>query len=137
MCAKDGDDRRSDGITRSDGSDCGRVRSGIDTTKEELLSLSEAAKRVPTLNGRRIHSSTIFRWCRRGLRGVRLEYIRVGRRMATTAEALDRFYRDLARADGEAPESRPAPEAPKSPSQAARDHAIAQAEATLDADGLS
>lgn len=110
--------------------------SGIDILKEELLSLSEAARRVPKLNGRRVHASTIFRWCRRGLRGVRLAYVRIGRRMATSAEALNRFFNALARADGDAPRHGHRRKAAPPPSPADRASAIEQAEASLDADGL-
>jgi hypothetical protein len=130
------DPRRTDGTTRTDGQDHGGAPHQIDATIEELLSLSEAAKRVPKLNGRRVHASTIFRWCRRGLSGVRLEYVRIGRRMATSAEALNRFFNALAAADGEAPAHRHVRTAERRPSQAARTRAISQAEAKLDADGL-
>jgi hypothetical protein len=93
--------------------------------------LSEAAKHVPKLNGQRVHSSTLFRWCRRGLRGVRL-----GRRMATSLGALDEFFNALAAADGNAPTHRHAPIPERSPSQAARARAIKQTETKLKKAGL-
>jgi hypothetical protein len=62
---------------------------------ETKLSLTEAAKKIPS----RPHSSTLWRWCRQGLHGVKLEYLRYGRRIYTTLEALDRFAQALAQAD--------------------------------------
>ncbi len=131
-----GDHRQNDGSAHADGQDYRGARSQIDSSTEELLSLSEAARCVPKLNGRRVHASTVFRWCRRGLRGVRLEYVRIGRRMATSKEALDRFFNALAAADGEPPEPRRAPKTEKSPNSTARARAIAQAEARLEKAGL-
>lgn len=59
----------------------------IDLSSETPLSLSEAAASCPG----RPNITTIWRWCLRGCRGVRLEsFVRGGRRF-TTAEALERF----------------------------------------------
>ena len=66
---------------------------------EELLSLTEATKVMPKVNGKRPAVSTLWRWCRRGLNGVRLEYLRIGRNIVTSREALDRFFAALAAAD--------------------------------------
>lgn len=71
----------------------------IELHKEQILSLTEAAKSLPRLNGRRPAISTLWRWARKGVRGVRLDYIRVGRGIATSAEALQRFFNALAEAD--------------------------------------
>ena len=54
---------------------------------EEPLLLAEAAKVCPSP----VHAATISRWCLRGLDGVYLEHIRVGRKLLTTREALARF----------------------------------------------
>lgn len=62
---------------------------------ETKLTLTEAAKRSPG----RPHASTLWRWCREGLHGVRLEYVRFGRRIFTSTEALDRFAQALADTD--------------------------------------
>ena len=66
---------------------------------DNLMSLDEATRYVPAINGRRHATSTLYRWCRRGIKGVRLEYVRIGRNIATTTEALDRFFEALAQAD--------------------------------------
>lgn len=68
------------------------------------LTLSQAAAAVPALRGKRLHVSTLWRWCRRGCKGrngltVRLQHGRVGGQIVTTREALDRFYAELAEAD--------------------------------------
>lgn len=63
--------------------------------REAKLTLTQAAKRSPG----RPHASTVWRWCRAGLNGVRLEYVRFGRRIFTSAEALERFVEALAKTD--------------------------------------
>lgn len=68
--------------------------------RESLLTFSEAVRYLPKVNGRRHAPSTVYRWCKQGINGVRLEYIRVGRNMVTTREALERFFTALAAADG-------------------------------------
>ena len=72
----------------------------IDLQLETPLSLSAATKEKSlTLDGRRIHLSSVWRWCRKGLRGTYLEYARVGNRIVTSREALSRFFARLAEAD--------------------------------------
>lgn len=66
---------------------------------ETKLSLSQAAKQAPG----RPHASTLWRWCRGGLHGVRLEYVRFGRRIFTSMEAMDRFAAALAAHDEQRP----------------------------------
>ena len=71
----------------------------IDTENETLLSLTEATKVLPRVNGRKPAISTLWRWCRKGLRGVKLEYVRYGRNIVTTRQALGRFFTTLAEVD--------------------------------------
>ena len=71
----------------------------IDLQQESLLSLRDAAKALPRIDGKRPHVSTLWRWCRRGVRGVRLEYVRLGHRVCTSRGALCRFSQRLAEAD--------------------------------------
>ena len=78
----------------------------IDIQSETLLSLTDATKALPRIDGKRPHISTLWRWCRKGLRGVRLEYVRVGHRVCTSQAALSRFTNNLAAAD-DTPEARP------------------------------
>ena len=78
----------------------------IDPNKEKLLSLAEAAKKLPRINNKRPAISTLWRWCRKGIRGVKLDYVRVGRNIATSHEAMGRFFVALADADEPLDESK-------------------------------
>ena len=71
----------------------------IISSREQLLSLSQAAKSVPRIDGRSPHASTVFRWAKKGLNGIKLEYLKVGGRIVTSVEAMDRFYVGVAEAD--------------------------------------
>jgi len=54
--------------------------------------LSELARLLPpTRKGRSVSPSTLWRWCRHGLRGVKLEHIRIGSRTFSTEKALQEF----------------------------------------------
>ena len=64
----------------------------------QYLTLSEAASRLGA-GGKRPSTITIWRWCRKGCKGVRLEYARFGREIRVTPEALARFGQELAAAD--------------------------------------
>jgi Protein of unknown function (DUF1580) len=69
----------------------------IDLKTEEAVTLAEAAKHLPALRkGRRIHLSTLYRWTSRGVSGVRLESLKLGRTVVTSKEALQRFAEKLA-----------------------------------------
>jgi hypothetical protein len=59
---------------------------------ERVIALVEAARRVPPgRGGRPTHVSTLLRWINPGVRGVRLEAVRLGGRWVTSQEALQRF----------------------------------------------
>jgi hypothetical protein len=78
----------------------------IDPAKEHLLSLSKAARKLPRLrNDRPVSPSTLWRWATGGLRGVRLETIKVGGSTCTSAEALARFF--IALSGARAPQGSP------------------------------
>ncbi len=96
---------------------------GIDVNTEQLLSLTEATKVMPRVNGKRPAISTLWRWCRKGINGVHLEYLRLGRNILTTEAALFRFFAALAAAD------RPlTPPAPFVPSWAGRPRPATEAQ---------
>jgi len=64
----------------------------IDLSNEELIALRDLPKHLPPRpNGKRIHISAIYRWIQRGVRGVRLESVRIGGTTYTSEEALQRF----------------------------------------------
>ena len=72
----------------------------IEIARECCFPLSEAPRHLPRgRRGRRIHISTTFRWAQRGLRGVRLETIRIGGMLYTSNEALQRFSERLTNLD--------------------------------------
>jgi hypothetical protein len=63
-------------------------------------SLSDTPKHVPVRrNGKRLHIATAFRWAKDGVRGVKLETIRVGGTLCTSVEALQRFFEKLSATD--------------------------------------
>jgi hypothetical protein len=101
----------------------------IDLTKEKTLPLSD----VPNLpciprrrKGRKLHKSTVMRWVNPGLRGVRLEVIRVGGALCTSVAALQRFFERLAQ-----PECRHAV-----PPSAWREQQLSRIDQELDAERL-
>lgn len=77
--------------------------------EEGLLTLKQAAKIVsekfPDRQkgkneiGKGVSCSTLFRWAKKGVGGVRLETVRVGRTIGTSRPALSRFFKKLADAD--------------------------------------
>ncbi|MEJ5260936.1 MAG: helix-turn-helix domain-containing protein [Anaerohalosphaeraceae bacterium] len=97
------------------------------------LTLPEAAKRLPRTNGRRIHSSTLWRWCRKGCRGIKLDYTRVGRTIMVTEEGLNRFFSELAKADepSGSPNFKSSRRRRRRPRSAQRQRAIQESEAIL------
>jgi hypothetical protein len=63
---------------------------------EELLTLTEAARRLPVKNsGRRVHVAAVYRWASSGCRGVTLETIQIGGQRFTSVSALQRFGEEL------------------------------------------
>ncbi len=107
----------------------------IDFQNEQLLSLTDAARAVPPIDGKRPHVSTIWRWCRKGVRGIQLEYVRLGHRVCTSGQALARFAQRLAEADAK-PRS-PSPSLrDTSPSECQQKKSIQRAEAELNRAGI-
>lgn len=75
----------------------------IELESETVLSLTEAAAHLPRRRaGKRPHVATMYRWAQRGLRGVKLETIRVGGTLCTSLEALQRFCARLTESDSAA-----------------------------------
>ena len=68
----------------------------IDPLTETALTFSQAAKTLPRLRrDRPVHSSTLWRWAKYGIRGHRLEFVKVGGTACTSAQALQRFFAKL------------------------------------------
>jgi len=67
-----------------------------DLSKETIIPLCKAAKLLPSARcPHGVHVATLHRWIRRGVRGVRLERIRIGGTTCTTEQALGRFFAAL------------------------------------------
>jgi len=65
----------------------------IDISQEELITLTEAAKRLPRRRaGRKVNVSTLHRWCTHGCQGVRLAFLKIGGTRCTSIAALQRFF---------------------------------------------
>jgi hypothetical protein len=95
-------------------------------SEARVFPLADTPDHVPLRRGgKRLHPHTAFGWAKGRLRGVRLETIRVGGSLCTSAEALQRFFERLSALDSGA-EAEPAP---RSPVQ--RGRAIAKARAQL------
>lgn len=71
----------------------------INIENEKLATLTELSKLLPKTNGKRVNTSTLWRWCRRGRHGITLEYLRMGAKIITTQEAMQRFFTALAEKD--------------------------------------
>jgi Protein of unknown function (DUF1580) len=69
---------------------------------EQVLPLSQLAKRLPwRRGGRPVHPSTLHRWRQPGIRGIRLECIRLGGAWHSSVEALQRFAERLSRLESD------------------------------------
>lgn len=73
----------------------------IDLATETVFRLAEAPRYLPRgKSGKSVHISTVFRWAQRGVRGVKLETIRIGGALHTSTRALQRFAEDLTAKSG-------------------------------------
>jgi hypothetical protein len=101
----------------------------IDTNRESLISLYEAAKSLPRRRaGKKPHVSCLYRWTTAGCRGVILESVQIGSTRCTSREALARFF-------GALTTGRPG-ELPAARSIAERNRAVARAMRELEAAGI-
>jgi hypothetical protein len=69
----------------------------IDLSRECPIPIQDVPKLawVTGRRGKHVNLATIYRWCTRGIRGVRLEYLQCGGTRVTTAAALLRFFAAL------------------------------------------
>lgn len=73
-----------------------RRTSGIETDTETLLLVGNVPKHLRKVLGRQLHVSAVYRWSQAGIRGVRLETTCIGGRLATSTQALARFFHAVA-----------------------------------------
>ena len=59
------------------------------------MSLTDAATYLGKVTGRKPHVSTLWRWCQKGCKGVRLDSICVGGKRFVTVAAIERFIDEL------------------------------------------
>src|SRR5262245_17053072 len=72
----------------------------IDTANENLIALRDVPRCLPIRpNGKRLHISAVYRWTLRGVKGARLETIRIGGTTYTSREAIQRFSERLSGAE--------------------------------------
>ena len=63
----------------------------IDPTSEAMILIRDVPKEIEQLTGQRPHSSTVWRYIQRGVRGVVLETILAVNKRLTSKEAVHRF----------------------------------------------
>jgi hypothetical protein len=80
---------------------------------ETLIPLTEMTKQMPRVKNKRIHPSTLWRWCKKGVHGIYLDHACVGRTIVTSHAALGHFFIALAEADRERSEPTAARSKPK------------------------
>jgi hypothetical protein len=68
----------------------------IDLTTESLIRLHDVGNYIPSSRaGKRLGKAVAFRWALRGVRGTKLETLKVGGCRFTTVEAIQRFVAAL------------------------------------------
>jgi DNA-binding beta-propeller fold protein YncE len=77
-------------------------------TRETLIALADVPAHLPNRRGgKRPHVSCIYRWCQRGCKGIKLEWLACGGTKVTSLEALQRFFERLStETDGGTPPAR-------------------------------
>lgn len=71
----------------------------INLLSEQLMSMAQAVRSLPMrTSGKRLHVGTLYRWASQGVKGTRLETVRIGEHRFTSAEALQRFVDRLTEA---------------------------------------
>lgn len=68
---------------------------------ETALTLTQAAKAFGRLSGRTPHVATVHRWAMKGVRGVKLETVRMGGLRLVRPEAIERFLASVNRGESE------------------------------------
>ena len=98
--------------------------------REPLIRLAEVPKLkwMPNTNGKTVALSTVHRWAAYGLRGIKLQTVRVGGTLCTRESWLEDFFAELAMPEHEIKDGY------RTPSQRARD--IAKAERYLESEGI-
>lgn len=83
--------------------------------EDQPMSLPDAAEFLGKLTGQKPHVSTLWRWCLKGCKGVKLESICIGGKRFVTATAIENFIEASTTATPGQPMQAPAPNAPAAP----------------------
>jgi hypothetical protein len=106
----------------------------IVANREQPIPLDVICLEVPGEGNEHAHEGTLSRWCRVGVRGIRLESVLCGVRRCTSREAIGRFYERLTEASDAAPSGHaPSPGVPRTRRQ--KDKAVRKAVDDLIAQG--
>jgi hypothetical protein len=69
---------------------------GFDPTAEKPITLAEAAElEFLTRHGKQPSWQTLLRWCQSGVRGQKLEWVRIGGSICTSLPAILRFIEKI------------------------------------------
>lgn len=68
----------------------------INSFTETIVSLKDAVNHIGKITGRKRNKNVVTRWMTRGVYGVNLDTIRVGREIYTSHEAINRFLNEVA-----------------------------------------
>ena len=58
---------------------------------EQVLTTKEACESLSPIFGKPIDRTTLYRWACQGIKGIYLEHTKIGGRIVTSREAIDRF----------------------------------------------
>lgn len=58
---------------------------------EDVLTLTEARQEIHSITRQRPDKATLTRWIHRGVGGVKLDAVRLGRQLITSRQAITRF----------------------------------------------
>jgi hypothetical protein len=95
-----------------------------DLREDQPLSLTDAAAFLGKVTGQKPHVSTIWRWCLKGVKGVRLESICIGGKRFVTAAAIERFVEGSTAARPQQAEQPNAPASHPAPARALLSHVM-------------
>ncbi len=62
---------------------------------EEVISLKEAQRELEKVMSTKLDRSTIHRWTLRGVKNVKLDSVRLGGKLLTSKQAINRFVVEL------------------------------------------
>ena len=101
ICAVDGTARICGPLAPTMSDQKTTAHCAININSERLLPLTEVPQYLRSRGAKAPHVSGVYRWALAGVGGVRLQTIRVGGVLHTSAEAIARFVTELSGAGGE------------------------------------